>query len=240
MATLLSSIRSQARTTLLETSASFWSEAELAAHIVNGIKDLWGAIADLHQEHYATDDATNVTLSASSNSLSGVPSDVFRVLLIEPRSLSSSDSGRAVRFVPRDYNSPEFENARAMSAQEASGGLVIYYAVWGAGAPVGAPTIKVAPQISTAMNLRLVYIPTLADSLFNDFDTDNNPVPGESDMALIAYCIAFARAKERDDRSPDPNWLAVYATEKQNILTRLTPRQEQEPEYVTGMFEEFY
>lgn len=236
MATL-GTIRTRARETLLETSASFWSDAELLEHIVEGIKDLWGAIIDLHQEHYATIDATNVSLAASTATITGVPADVFRVLLIEPRDLTSAGDGRNVRFVPRDYNSPEFEYARSQSAQEASGGLHIYYAILGAGAPVGAPTIHIAPQITSALNLRLMYIPTLATSGYVTGTT--NPVPGESDNALYAWCIAYGRAKERDDRSPDPNWLAVYATEKQNMLTRLTPRQEHEPEYVSGMFEEF-
>lgn len=239
MATL-GTIRTRVRTVgLLETTASFWTDAELLEHLVEGVKDLWGAIVDLHQEHFATDDATNVSLAANSSSLTGTPADMFRVLLIEPRVLTSGTTGAQVQFVPRDYNSPEFAYARALSAQEPTDGLIIYYTIFGAGAPTGtAPTIKVAPQISSALNLRLVYIPTLAAT---DMEAgDANPIPGEADNALFAWCMAFARAKERDDRSPDPNWLAVYATEKQNILTRLTPRQEQEPEYVSGMFEEFY
>ena len=56
----------------------------------------------------------------------------------------------------------------------------------------------------------------------------------------MAWTVAFARAKEREDRSPDPAWLAIYATEKQNILTRLTPRQTQEPEIVGDMFGEMF
>jgi hypothetical protein len=235
MATL-GTIRTRVRTTgLLETTASFWSDAELLEHIVEGIKDLWGAIIDLHQEHFATDDATNVSLAANSSSLAGVPADMFRVLLIEPRDMTNANSARAIRFIPRDYNSPEFEEARSMTAQDPYAGTVIYYAVFGAGAPTGTATIKVAPQINAALTLRLVYVPTLAAT---DMEAgDANPIPGEADNALFAWCMAFARAKERDDRSPDPNWLAVYATEKQNILTRLTPRQEHEPEYVSGMFE---
>lgn len=238
MATL-GTIRTRVRTTgLLETTESFWTDAELLEHEIECLKDLWGAIADLRQEHYATDDATNVSLAASANSLTGVPADVFRVLLIEPRDLTSTATGRNIRFVPRDYNSPSFENARAMSAQDPANGLHIYYAVWGAGAPTAAPTIKTAPQLTTALNLRLVYIPTLAVSGFSASTT--NPIPGESDNAVYAWTMAFARAKEREDRSPDPNWLAVYATEKQNILTRLTPRQEQEPDYVGGIFSDLW
>lgn len=240
MATLISTIRDKARKTLLETSASFWSEAELLEHFVDGAKDLWGAIIDLHQEHYLTLDITNVSMAASSSTLTGVPSDVFRVLLIEPRDTSSAGSGRHIEFVPRDYNSAEFQNARAASSLNPSTGGTVFYCISQAGAPVAAPTIHVAPQLSSALTLRLAYIPTLADSAFNDASTDYNPIPGEADNALYAWIVAYGRAKERDDRSPDPNWLAIYATEKQAILTRLTPRQEQEPEYVEGMFEGFW
>ena len=239
MATPLSTIRDKARKTLIETTANFWTDAELLEHLQDGIRDLWGAIVDLHQEHYMTVDATSVSMAASTATLTGVPADTFRVLLIEPRDTTSAGDSRQVVFVPRDYNSREFQEARAMSDQEASNALIIYYAVAGQGAPIGAPTIHVAPKISTAMNLRFVYIPTLAATAY-DTAADNNPIPGESDNALFAWLIAYARAKEREDRSPDPNWLAVYATEKQSILTRLTPRQEQEPEYAEGMFNQYW
>jgi hypothetical protein len=100
---------------------------------------------------------------------------------------------------------------------------------------VGAPTVHVGPQLSTALPLRFVYIPTLDT---DDLEAgDSNPIPGESDNALWAWTVAYARAKEREDRSPDPNFLAIYATEKQNLLTRSTPRQAQEPEVIDSFFE---
>jgi hypothetical protein len=49
--------------------------------------------------------------------------------------------------------------------------------------------------------------------------------------------VAWARAKEREDRSPDPAWFATYSTDKQSLLTALTPRQEQEEEVVEGLFD---
>jgi hypothetical protein len=88
-------------------------------------------------------------------------------------------------------------------------------------------------MVNTAISLRFVYVPILAAVAA----AGSNPIPGESDNALIAWCIAYARAKEREDRSPDPNWLAVYSTEKTNLLVRLTPRQTQEPEVVEDFFE---
>jgi hypothetical protein len=240
MATLLATIRDKARKTLLETTAGFWTEAELLEHLVDGIKDLWGAVCDLHQDHFITVDATLVSMAANTATLSGVPTDVFRVLLIEPRDTSASATGRDLHFIPRKYNSNEAIAARSMSAQEPGATRVVYYSLASAGAPVAAPTVYVQPQLSSALNLRLVYIPTFAAAAYNDPSTDNNPIPGESDNALFAWVIAYARAKERDDRSPDPNWLAVYATEKASLLTRLTPRDESEPEEVVGIFEGFY
>ena len=219
------------------SGTAFWTEAELIDHAIEGCRDLWGADVDLHQEHHVTNDATNVSLAADTATLTGVPADVFRVLLIEPRDLSSTASGRNIIFLPRDYNSPEMIEARGLEDQDpTSGGFIVYYAIHGVGSPISAPTIEIAPQLTSALNLRFVYIPTLGTLTA----TSNNPIPGESDNAVFAWIIAYARAKEREDRSPDPNWLAVYATEKQNIMTRLTPRQEQEPEYVTGLFEEYW
>lgn len=233
MATLLSSLESQARIHLKETTASFWTSAELVDLFNRGIKDMWGAITDLYEDHYITVDETNVSLAASGTSLTGVPTDVHRVTLIEPRDTTSSGTYRDVLFRPKEYNSHEMINARAMSAQDPVNGIFVYYAVNAAGAPVGAPTIRTAPLLSAAVPLRFVYVPTIPDKVA----ADANPIPGESDMALIAWAVAYGRVKEREDRSPDPNWLAVYATEKGNILTRLTPRQTQEPEVVGGFFD---
>jgi hypothetical protein len=115
---------------------------------------------------------------------------------------------------------------------------VIYYTLTGAGAPNSAPVVRTAPQINSAIDLRFVYVPTLGVASYSV--NSGNPIPGESDNAIVAWIVAFARSRERDDNAPDPAWLAVYATEKQSLLTRLTPRQTQEPEYAEGMFEEYW
>ena len=98
------------------------------------------------------------------------------------------------------------------------------------------PTIYVAPKLSAAVNLSMTYVPSLA--VLTAIST--NPVPGESDNAVIAWTVAYARAKERDDRAPDAGWLAIYGSEKQNILVSLSPRQTQEPVVATAMFEELW
>lgn len=232
MATLLSSIRSQARIHLNELTAKFWTDAELLDLTLKGINDLWGAIIDLNREHFITVDITTMSIAAGGSSVSGVPADLFRVLLIEPRDTSSGASGSGVVFEAKAYNHPDFTNARAQSAQDPATGLKVYFTLTTAGAPVAAPVILTAPTLSSALNLRVAYVPSFGSLTA----ASNNPIPGESDQALIAWTVAMARAKEREDRSPDPNWLGMYATEKSNLLTRMTPRQTQDVETVDDIF----
>lgn len=213
-------------------SSPFWTEQELLDLLILGCKDLWRAITDLHQGHFTTIDATNVSLVANATSLAGVPADMFRVLMIEPRDLTSTNSGR-VSFSPKPYQNATFQSARTQTASDPTALPTIYYDIINAGSPVAAPAIIIAPPISSTVLLRLVYVHTLPVLV----ETDNNPIPGESDNALVAWCVAWARAKESEDRGPDSSWLAIYATDKQALLTALTPRQEQDAQVVEGLFD---
>lgn len=234
MATTLSTLRSQARRVLLETSADHWTDASLLVNLIDGVNDLWTAIVDLNLNYFITEDATNVSLAADGTSLTGVPADVFKVVALEPRDLTTSDG--SARFLPRDFNHPDFVYARSISQSQAPAGAIIYFDIFNAGAPTGtAPTIRVAPAINTSLNLRLLYVPTPAALTASS----NNPIPGNADQALVEYALAFALAEEREDRSPDPNHLEVYKTLKEALLTSLTPRQTVEPETVDGVFDDF-
>lgn len=239
MPTTLSSIRTKARRHLVETEESFWTDEELHDLILEGLKDMWGGIIDLHEAHFLTINETDVSIVANSGELSGVPADTFRVHIIETINPATPPGGdRWITFVPRDFNHRDFIAARAHSPVNSEGGGIIYYCLTNAGYPISAPTVLIAPSLSVDNGpLRFVYIPGLGSNLTPG---STNPIPGESDNALIAWCVAYARAKEREDRSPDPAWISVYATEKQNILIRLTPRQEQEPRYVDALYEDLW
>lgn len=229
-------------------TAPFWTEDELHQHLVNGAKDLWKAIVDLHQGHFVRFvDSTNyaslgfsaqptypVGVSATMTAFTGIPSDCFRIMNIEPEDLGNT--GNVVRyFKPKSMTHADFQDARSMSLQDSSSYMTIYYDILNAGSPVAAPTLMGAPPVSAAIPLRFMYVYTLPTLI----DTSNNPIPGESDNALIAWCVAYAKAKEQEtaNRVPDPGWLAVYNTEKQGLLVALTPRQEQEEEVVEALFE---
>lgn len=234
MATTLQRIIDRARVTLLERAAAYWGDDELLTHANSAIKDLWASILDLYQDHLVTMDTTNVSIAASTSALTGVPADVFRILMVQPRTLGQSSSNQGLVFQPRTLLSPDFVQAQACRPVDPKN-QVVYYCVINAGAPVGAPSIIIAPQLSSAVNLALWYNPTIPTK----GATDTNPIPGESDKAVEEYVIAFARAKEREDRAPDPEHLSIYATEKRKLLTVLTPRSIQEPETVDAFWQDY-
>lgn len=218
------------RDKLLEQTASFFEDARLLEHVNAAIADLWRAISDNFQDYFFEIDT--VSMAANGTTLSSVPTNLAKVLGIEPADMGTYG---ALKFVPRGYNSAEFQSARAQAAIDPASGGIIFYAITGAGGPVGAPTIYVAPKLSSTVSLSLIHTPTLAKIVAGD----SNPIPGESDDAIIAYTIAHALAKEQEDKAPHPGWLAKYATEKVNILTFLTPRQEDEPDVAEGVHEMF-
>ncbi len=234
-APLISAAIANARLTLNETTAAFWTDAELLVHANDGIKDLWRAIIDLHQDHFVTIDVTNVSIAASATALTGTPADLFRVELLEVRDQTTANSVQNLTFEPRALNHPDFSASRGIGVVSPSG-QTVYFAVTGAGSPVSTPAIQVAPMLDAAVNLRLVYVPTLGQLAASVA----NPIPGDSDHALQAWIIAHARAREREDRSPDPEWLTIYASDKKSLLTALTPRQTQEPDYAEALFESYW
>lgn len=233
MATKLSALLTIARYHLNEPTASFWSDAELVAYMNLGIKDLWRALNDNYQDYFLTNDATNVSQAASGTTLTGVPADVSLVRGLEPRDLTTYGN---IRYECRNYMHPLFQNARANGSQDPLQGGVIYFWLVGAGAPVAAPTIYVAPALSTTLPLRLVYVPVLAAKATGD----DNPIPGESDQALVAWTVAYALAKRKESQTPDAEWISIYGTEKSHILTSATPRQTQDDEFAEALFETYW
>lgn len=233
MPTLFSDLLPVVRTRLIEPTPKFWADAELYALMFLGARDIWRDVVDLKQEHYLTIDVTNVTLTANSTTLTGVPTDVHKVYMIEPRDLSENGPNHGLSFVPMDYNKLAFQQARSQPPIDPSSD-VLFYAIHKQGAPVNAPTILVAPEVTSDVLIAFSYVPTLGTLT----SSSAVPIPGEADAAIIAYTVAFARAKERDDRSPDTNWLAYYSNERQHLLQSLGLRQYQEPSFADAVFQD--
>lgn len=235
MATIISDLIPSVRTRLIEPTPAFWSDEEILEYIKQGCKDLWRSVTDLKQEHYIVRDTTHVSLEANSSQLSGVPLDVHKIYIIEPLDLSVNGSNHGLLFKPLPYNNNSFQLARSRNAIDPQNDTILYD-IFKAGAPVGAPEVVVAPQVTGSVALNFVYIPTLPDLP----PTARVPIPGEADNALIAWAVAYARSKEREDRSPDPAWLGIYATEKGALLQSLGLRQYQEPTFAEAMWTEYW
>lgn len=233
MPTQISTIETLVRQRLDEISPRYWASDELVGIIGAGVRDLWRDIANLKQEHFLTVNTTDVTMPADSYELAGVPNDVHKVHLIEVRDLTSSSNGLV--FQPLDYNHKDFALARSRGSISPEADT-IFYAITAPGSPVGAPVIRVAPSVSSTVNLRFSYVPTLGTLTAGSVV----PIPGEADNALVAWSVAYARAKEREDRAPDPAWIKIYATEKDNLLNSLGLRQYHEPSYADALFSEYW
>lgn len=229
ISTLITLIRQR----LDEPTPRYWSNQELNDIVLAGIRDMWRSVVDLKQEYYLTIDETNVSLPANSTQLQGVPDNVYKVYLIE--ALNHADIERGVSFTPKEYNHRLTIQSRAVNPTDPNA-INFLYSIIGEGSSAGPTTITVAPQSTSPVPVRFVYIPNLPDLTENDFV----PIPGEATNALVAWGVAYARAKERADRSPDPTWLTLYGTEKANILEGLGLRQLQEPQFVDAMFGEYW
>jgi hypothetical protein len=216
----------------------FWSDAELLAHTVAGCKDLWRAVVDLHQDHFVAIN-TAVVLPAAADALVGVPSDCFRILYMQPRDPNGSGL-RPVRFRRASLTSHDFVRAQQRTAIDpTSAGGIVYCALVNAGSPVMTPDIHVAPRVTSALAITLAYVPTLPGTLTAD---SMNPIPGESDHALMAWTAAYALGKQNPDGTltPDQTWLAVYSTEKESIKIVIEPRDASSPQIVRGVFDDTF
>lgn len=232
MPSTFAEVQTTVRERLSEPTPIFWSESEIHNILTAGAKDLWRSVVDLKQEHYLRVNDTDVYIPAGSDQMAGVPADVHKVYLIEPRDLTTSGVRTSLLFTPRDFNHDDFRGAKANGTIYPPFGQV-FYAIMGQGAPTSSPVIKIAPMLSADVTLTFTYVPSLEPMQLES----TIPIPGEADNALVAWGVAYARAKESEDRAPDSNWLSIYSTEKTNLLHSLGLRQYQEPTVTDGLFD---
>lgn len=233
MATLMSYIITMSRDRLQEPVPAFWSNAELLRYGNRGVRDMWRRLKTTNQDFFHQI-STIVTQDVNATQLSAVPTNVSQIHGIEPVDLQRFN---CLYYRRKDYNHIDFTTARASDAVDPINGSIIWYAPTQAGAPIAAPVILVAPKVSAQVALRLTFTPTVGNELVS---TDPNPIPGESDNALMHWICAFAKGKQRPDQKPDPDEMAMYKDEMATIVASETPRDDSEPEVVEAMFEDYW
>jgi len=224
---------------VVEATATYWSDLELLALANLGVKDLWRRIVNTHQDYFFQSD-TGCSLIADTLDLQDVPSNVSIVIGLEPVTPSSYPS---MNFFPRRFTHPDMIGARSLEAQDAGSCNRMFYSVTGPGGPIGSPTIYVAPKVTSTIPIRLTFVPLAPEMVLtapNAQQTLSNPVPGESDNAIVAWTTAYALAKEPGaggERIPDAGWMAIYEAQALGIIVFVTPRQDDEPEVAEGVHE---
>jgi hypothetical protein len=234
IATLIRQVRISLRDELtqLVSGDPYWSDQEICDYMTDGMQILWRAIVDLYDHHFTVVDEENMYIEANVGRVYGVPDTVHRVTTLEPRVVGPDNPNPSVVFTPADWNSNNFTVARAQRASSPRG-MQIFYTLMAEGAPVSAPVIRIAPRVTEGMLLSCTYVSTLVPLTLGGY----NPIPGQSDAALKAYAMAYCYAKTREDNKPDPGWLAIFATERTDLMAKLDKRQDQQPDIVEGMFE---
>lgn len=233
MATTLQTILNMTRDALNESVPRFWSDAELLRYMNRGIRDAWRQISVTNQNYQFQLDVA-ATLTASATTITGVPSNLAVLFQIEPLDMVA----HPITFIGKEYTSADFQNARREADDvDPSQPNIVYYCLTGAGAPVAAPTIHVAPSVSATVTLALAFRPTIGAELIA---TGVVPLPGEVDQALIHWTTAYALGRERGTAQPDAEHLRLYQRELDVILVAITPRDEQEDQIVGAMFEPYW
>lgn len=233
MATTLQTILNMTRDALNEAVPRYWSDAELLRYMNRGIRDAWRQISVTNQNYQFQIDVA-ATLDANATTVTGVPSNLSVLFQIE----SVDMVAHPITFIGKEYTSADFQNARRQAdAQDPTQPAVVYYCLTGAGAPVAAPTIHVAPTVSAQVALAIAYRPTIGAELAA---SGTVPLPGEVDQALVHWTVAHALGRERGDAAPDSTRMGWYQSEIDKILVAITPRDEQEDQVVEAMFEPYW
>ena len=197
----LSDLRLRVRDQLDESSASFWTDAQLNRYINRAKDRVWNRLKAAN-EYYCTVTRTSndgaLTIQGESYTASAfrivagtsdyvLPPDLDTLSIIECITSGYED----LTFTRIDINDPEFRAARSLTDNQTPGGEIFFDII---NEP---PSMRIVPKLSTTLDLRITYVATLADL---SSDTDRLTLPNPLYLAVCDYATMFAL---RQDRSPD-------------------------------------
>jgi len=197
----LAAMRLLVRDQLDESSASFWTDAQLLRYLNRAQSRVWNRLKAAN-EYYCTVTRTSndgaLTIQGESYTASAfrivagtsdyvLPPDFDQMSTIEVITLGYEE----LSITRLDINDPEFRGARSLVDNQSPSGE-IYFDI------VGEPaSMRIAPKSDTTLDLRITYVQTLADM---SADTDRLMLPNPLYIAVADYATMYAL---RQDRSPD-------------------------------------
>lgn len=231
----LANIRTAVRDVLDESSASFWSDAQLNRYINRAKDRVWNRVKSLNEDYFAvtrrsTDGSLTIlgeTYSAASFAIAAgtrdytLPPDFAEMRLIRCITTGFED----IRFIYRDLSAPAMR--RMLEVVENLDPGDFYF-----DAIAEPPVMRIAPLSNTALDLEITYIAALADL---SSDSDRLTLPNPLYIAVEDYAIARAL---KQDRNPDA---AAHEASGDKIIAEMFGahhRQTQDTETAVGYLED--
>lgn len=226
----LSDLRTSVRDNVDESSASFFSNAQLNRFINRAMHRVWTEGRKLKDDFFAvtrssTDGSLTIlgeTYVASSFQIAAstrdytLPHDFVEMRLIE----CITSGYEWVRFVSMDIAHPDMRTLLEIADNQDPSAFAFDI--------IGERTMRIAPMSATTLDLRITYIQSLAD--LSD-DADDCQLPHPLYMAVEEYATATAMAM---DRNPDA---AAHEARGRQIVTDFFgahARQTQDVEVTQG------
>ena len=201
----LSDVRTSVRDNLDESSASFWSNAQLLRYINRSKDRVWNRVKALNADYFNISrtslDGALTILGESYTCTSfqivagttdyNLPPDFSEMKLVE----CITSGYEQIRFIYRDMNNPEFRSLRAIVDNVTPSDYFLFDIFQDS-------AIRIAPKTDTTLDLRLTYVQIIADLVA---DSDRLTMPWPLYLAVEAFATGMAL---RQDRSPDAlNWM---------------------------------
>lgn len=231
----LSDMRTAVRDRLDESTAAFWTNAQLTRYINRAKDRVWNRVKALNDDYFtvtrvSTDGSLTIlgeTYAATSFQIVAgtrdytLPPDFSEMKLINVTTSGYED----VRFVYRDLTHPDMRGALEITDNQVPN--IFYFDI------IAERTMRIAPLSDTTLDLRMTYVQYFADL---SADTDQLTMPHPLYLAVEAYSVAQALMQ---DRNPDA---AAAKADGDSIIAEMFGahhRQTQDPEHAVGYLAEW-
>lgn len=226
----LSNLRVAIRDNLDESAATFWTNAQLT-RFINRAKDyVWMEVKKLKADYFeinraSTDGALTILSESYAASSFQIPASATTFTRTLPPDMSElkrieviTTDYETVEFTHKDHALPDFRALRTITDTQPPHSFL-----WDV---VGERTLVYTPYSDTALDLRLWYVPILAD-LSADDDTLEMPHP----TYLMVEELATSRAQIMDRDTTAAVWEQLS---KKTVAAFFGghARQTQDPEFV--------
>ena len=226
----LEQLRTSVRDRLDESTASFWTNAQLDRYINRAKDRVWNRVKALKEDYFSisrssTDGSLTIlgeTYAASSFALVAgtrsytLPPDFSEMKLIEVITSNYEDT----RFIYRDLAHPDMRAMLEVTDNQTPTQFLFDI--------IAERTMIIAPKSDTALDLRITYVQVFPDMTTS---SDELTMPHPLYLSVEEYATMFAL---RQDRSPDA---AMYESSGDKIIAEMFgahARQTQDTESAVG------